>query len=102
MPRVKVELTEAMQVYARGELKAWHRKERDSCAVLRHDGELFVLLQVYHKGHNILVAFDEKGDCYQTEIIDGLIALYDPPPLEVGSGHRRIGKLEKGRVVCPT
>jgi hypothetical protein len=77
--------------YARAELLAYRRNEPLTCAVLKFNNRPYVVLHT----NNGVVAMDEDGVCWATQILDGLIAYDDPPPLEVGSGHRRIGKLER-------
>jgi hypothetical protein len=67
-------------------------------SILKHNNRPYVVLQI----HNRVVAFDENGECWATQILNGLIAFDDPPQLEMGVGHRRIGKLEKESVACPT
>jgi hypothetical protein len=78
--------------YVRDELLAWRRDEPVTCAILKHNGRPYVVLQT----NSGVVAVGEDGICWATQILDGLIAYDDPPP-PVGSGHHlhALDRLEK-------
>jgi hypothetical protein len=78
-------LSANMAEYARAELQAWRHNEPLTCAVLKFNNRPYVVLHT----NSGVVAMDENGVCWTTQILDGLIALDDPPP-KMGSGHRRI------------
>lgn len=93
MARVRFTLSNDVIEYARAELQAWRHNEPLTCAILKFNNRPYVVL---HTSSGV-VAMDEEGVCWATQILDGLIAFNDPPPLEVGAGHRRIGRLERER-----
>jgi hypothetical protein len=65
-----------MVEYGLAELKAWRRNDRTTCAILKHDGEPYVILRYASK----IVAIDEAAHVWKTDIADGLTALADDPP----------------------
>lgn len=94
MPEVHLLLSEEQLATAKFELLSYQRHDNPTCGCLfSDDGEPYILVQANQQ----IYAMRGDGTLWSTIIDDvGLIAVDTPSP-RPGSGHRRIGPLEKAR-----